>query len=383
MTLTINHVLILESDQLFAERFKQTLKHIGAFEISVMLTLKDACLHLMQSPQDLAFIPVIEGGKIVRSLRAVQPNLRLVLMAPQADYKLPDTYAGAVQAVMIKDLVDIELPAIIENAFESPLLVPGKVAKEQRAGIESIDTAILIATLNQAQLGRLVQSVVFARGTKMLAYWGELKDREAGAIAIYTGKDWASGAQKSRVQFMHLPARAGDMLLYTHRILNDYYLTLVALPETPLGELRTQASRMVVSLKKVVLGKTAPLKLPKTVPNVDGRSTFAIVWQPVKLLPTSLHIPLRRAIERLAAANACVPTHILVRPEFVHLVVNCPPGRDSTWAAYLFKNGSEQTIQQQYGVAASLWETGFYAAESDDPLSEIELNLFLERNQSE
>jgi ActR/RegA family two-component response regulator len=379
MTPTINNVLILEPDKEFAQRFMRTLKHIGAFTIAAMPTLKEACLHLMQAPQDLAFIPVTEGDKIVRSLRAVQPNLRLVLMTPQADYELPNMYAGAVQAVMIKPLMDIELPAIIEDAFDNPLISPG-TAKAVEDEIAALDTAILIATLNQAQLGRLVQSVVFAQGTKMLAYWGELKEREAGAVAIYAGKNWSGGAQRSRVQFMHLPARAGDMLLYTHHILEDYYLTLVALPETPLGELRAQASRMVVSLKKVVMGKTAPLTLPEIKTNIDGRSTFAIVWQPVQALPTSLHIPLRRAIERLAVANACVPTHILVRAEFVHLVVNCPPGRDSTWAAYLFKNGSEQTIQQQYGVAASLWETGFYAVASDDPLSDTELNLFLEHN---
>jgi REP element-mobilizing transposase RayT len=89
---------------------------------------------------------------------------------------------------------------------------------------------------------------------------------------------------------------------------------------------------------------------------------------------------LRRALERLAAANACVLTHTLVRPELVHLVVTCPPGRDSAWAAYLFKNGSEQVIQQQFGVAATLWDKGFYAVESADPLATAELNIFLEHN---
>ena len=178
-----------------------------------------------------------------------------------------------------------------------------------------------------------------------------------------------------------MPARAGDLLLYTHHVMEDYYLTLVALPETPLGELRTEAVRMVVSLKKIVLGRTAPLKLPEADLTVDGRPSYSLVWRPVSALPNSLFIPLRRALERLAQANACILTHILVESEFVHVVANCPPGRDSTWAAYLFKNGSEQTIQQQYGVAASLWETGFYAIAATDPLKETELHIFLERDK--
>jgi len=60
--------------------------------------------------------------------------------------------------------------------------------------------------------------------------------------------------------------------------------------------------------------------------------------------------------------------------------VTCPPGRDSAWAAYLFKNGSEQVLQQQFGVAATLWDKGFYAVESTDPLATAELNIFLEHN---
>ncbi len=377
MTGSIKNILILESNSQWAERLRQTLAGIGSFSISHVPTIKEACLNLMQQPQDLAFIPIVEGAKIMRSLHAVQPDLRLVLMTPQAEYELPDEYAGSVQAVLIKPLMDVELPAILENASDHPMFVSGVATKETQEEIDALDTAVLIATLNQARLGRLIRAVVFARGNKMLAYWGELQEKEAAMVAIFAGKDWQNGGQKSRVQFMHLPAKAGDMLLYSHQVMADYYLTLVALPETPLNELRSQAARMVVSLKKVVLGRTAPLSMPKI--DANGRSSYAIVWRPVQPLPTSLHIPLRRAVERLAAANACMLTHIRVQAEMVHLVVNCPLGREGNWAAYLFKNGSEQTIQQQYGVAATLWETGFYATQSADPLSDAELNLFFER----
>ena len=115
----------------------------------------------------------------------------------------------------------------------------------------------------------------------------------------------------------------------------------------------------------------------------NGRQkSYAIVWRPIRPIPKSLHIPLRRAIERLATANACTLGFTSVHEKLIHLVVTCPPGRDSTWAAYLFKNGSEDTIQKEYGVTATLWDTGFYAVESSEPLSEAELNLFLEREHS-
>ncbi|MCZ7670100.1 MAG: transposase [Chloroflexi bacterium] len=89
---------------------------------------------------------------------------------------------------------------------------------------------------------------------------------------------------------------------------------------------------------------------------------------------------MRRALERLAATNGCGLQQVSVQPEPIHLVVTCPPGRDSAWAAYLFKNGSEEIIQQEFNVTANLWETGYYATESEEPLTETELNLFLERD---
>lgn len=376
---SINRILILEPDIDVAARLTRTLNRIGAFTVAVQPTLKETCLYLMQTPQDLAFIPVTEGSKIVRSLRAVQSDIRLVIMTPEAEVEIPKTYAGSVQGVLIKSLMDVELPMILENVFNQPFLTTNATAARVKKETAGFDTAVLIATLNQAHLGRLIQSVVFARETHMLAYWGELKDREAAAVAVYAAREWG-GRHQSRVQFIQLPARAGDFLLYTHHVLNGYYLTLVAMPETPLGELRIEAGRMIASLKKVVLGKTVPLKLPETTAD-DGRPSFVIVWRPVSPLPNSLFIPLRRALERLAQANACVLTHVRVQAEFVHVVVNCPPGKDSTWAAYLFKNGSEQTIQQQYGVAASLWETGFYANKAVDPLTDTELQIFLEHNK--
>ncbi|NJN54102.1 MAG: hypothetical protein HC804_04695, partial [Anaerolineae bacterium] len=56
--------------------------------------------------------------------------------------------------------------------------------------------------------------------------------------------------------------------------------------------------------------------------------------------------------------------------------------RDANWVAALFKSGSEQTIQQEYGVVVSLWDAGYYATEASRPLSEAELTLFLEHSPS-
>ena len=377
--MTIKHILILEADRAFAARLAEALRQIGPFTVTAVSTVKEACLHLVQQQQDLAFIPVAEGAKIVRSLRAVQPDLRLILLAPQTEVEIPETYAGKVQGVLIKSLLHVDLPVVLQQAAERPHLLPPD-AQETSAQYPSLDTGLLVNTLYQANLGRLIHTAVFSRHAQLLAHWGELTGNEAAAIAHFTGRSWAHFSGISRVQFMHLPARAGDQLLYTQSVNEaDYLLTLVALPETPISELRHQARRLGRKLANVVQGREPPPTNLLGYDGHDGRASYALVWQAAAPLPSSLHIPLRRALERLAVENACILTHTSVKTDMVHLVVTCPPGRDSAWAAWLFKSGSEQIIQQEYGIMARLWETGYYAVESDDPLAEAELNLFLEK----
>ncbi|WP_420630356.1 response regulator [Candidatus Leptofilum sp.] len=380
MSVPMKHILVLEPDRTFALRLTHALSRIGDFNVSMVDSLKDACLQLVQNDQDLAFVPVAEGAKIVRSLRAVQPDLRIILVMPSGDEEIPVTYSGNVQGVLIKSLVDVELETLVENVWQRPMVQTGQIdSPVTQDAIRSLDIATLIATLQEAHLGRLLQTIVFARGSKLLAYWGELNESEAAAVALHVGESWQENALPSRLQFIHLPARAGDLLLFSHQVTDDFLVTIVALPEAPLTEVRQQARRMAKKLTAVVEGRIlAHTGLLGNGLGMGVRPSFVIVWRPLEPLPRQLHIPLRRAMSRLAMANACVLTHVQVQADLIQLVVTVPPGRDAGWAAYLFKNGSEQTIHQEFKAEGSLWETGFYATESAEPLTEAELNLFLD-----
>ena len=380
----IQHVLILEPDRTFALRLVHALDKIGSFNVSIVPNLREACLQLVQNDQDLAFVPVAEGAKIIRSLRAVQPNLRLILVMPSGDEEIPVTYSGNVQGVLIKSLVDVELATLMENVARRPIAPVSTQTAVSPQATPSPDVTLLIATLQEARLGRLLQTIILAQRAKVLAYWGELNANEAATVTAHVWEGWDDNLYPSRLQFIHLPARAGDLLLFTHQVAEDFLVTLVALPEAPLTEVRHQARRMVKKLKAVLEGRA----LAQTGLLGDGfgtykRPSYVLVWRPDGILPNQLHIPLRRAMNRLAAANACVLTHVQVQSDLVQLVVTVPPGRDTAWAAYLFKNGSEQTIQQAFELSGDLWEPGFYATESAEPLGEAELRLFLDSSSSE
>ena len=378
----IENILIVEADRIFAKKLTQALKKAGSYSIVTAPNVKEASLLLSRQQRDLAFIPLVEGEEVVRTLRHIQPNLRLVLVMPTANLAVPDAYAGKVQAVLLKSHVNTDLPTILKNAARQPMIIEEN-GLSQTDELPDLETAVILSVLQQAHLGKLVQTIIFAHKTNLLAHWGELNITQAATVALIAGEKWRAEPNSTIIQFIHLAARAGDLLLYSCAVANTFLLTLVALPETPIRELRQQAKAEAAKLEQVLQGKTLQETRAETVAAAANgqQSSYAIVWRPIRPVPKSLHIPLRRAIERLATANACTISFINMHERLIHLVVTCPPGRDSTWAAYLFKNGSEDTIQREYGVAASLWDTGFYAVESSVPLSEAELNLFLEREQ--
>lgn len=380
--MVVQDILILEPDKTVATRLVRALNETGSYNITAVPTIKEACLHLVQNDKNLAFIPIEEGAKIIRSLRAIQPDLRLILVTPSADIDIPVTYSGRVQGVLIEDLIEVELPTLIEEAFAQPFFVREEAEFKPISEKHSLDTAVLISTFHQAQLSKLIQTVILARGNKLLAYWGNLNEREAATVALHVGRDWpADNEDLTRIQFIHLPARAGDLLLYSNQVVDDYILTLTAQPETPINECRFQTNELIPQLINVIQGKPANaadvMAYKQDGRSAHGRVSFAIVWRPIEPLADALQTPIQQALLRLATANGCVLTHIQIQPNLIHIVATCPHDRDSSWAAYLFKSGSEQIIQQEYGVVVSLWETGYYATESSTPLQKKELDLFM------
>lgn len=370
-------ILILDPDKEFTVRLAQQIRANGYPSVLAATTVREARYHQARKKISLIFIPVSGDDKVIQALRSKQPNLRIVLMTPSPEYRVPELFSGKVQAVLIKSHLEADLPDILKQALNEPL-VSGQTKPLKSP--KRPDTALLIAVLQQANLGNLIQTAVFAKKDRVLAHWGQLNDTEVAAVAHHVGKAWPGDNHNVRVQFQRLPARSGDRLLYSRCVEGAFLLTLVALPETPLTRLRIEADQIADHLQEAMHGKDSfdtPLKTYRQ--NKQKTRTYAIVWRPLKKLPPALEIPLRRALERLAATNGCGLQKVAVQPELIHLVVTCPPGRDSAWAAYLFKNGSEEIIQQEYSVSASLWETGYYATESEEPLSETELNLFLER----
>lgn len=231
--------------------------------------------------------------------------------------------------------------------------------------------------LQQADLGTTILTIVLLRGPYVVAQRGKMSSPESAAIAVQVHDGWAERQPPAQLQFFHSAEQDEDLLLYSRPVSGGYLLTLAARPQVGLGQLRAKAELLANRLTMVRPGEVDATLIETIVAAADSPS-FVLAWRPINRLPTMMQEPLRRSLEGLAKNNACVVTHLDIRPEVVHLVVTCPPGRSSRWAAYLFKEGSEQEMQQQFELDTELWAKGYYGAESAGPLAEAELNLFLE-----
>ena len=359
----MSYVLIFETDPALTTNLRENIAALGAVTVSVVKNGREAQMALMQHPQALAFVPLTDAENIIRSLHAIQPELPVVVLMPSGE-SMPKGLANQVVGKISADDQDDKLPGLLQKHLRDAMW----------------DTAVLLNVLQQAPIGKLIKTVLFSRAHNHLAHWGELNTSQAIAVARQAGSNWDDTDYPVRIQFMYVPSRPSDFLLYTQRVQSRqkdiYLLTLIAAPETPLSRLRQQAQRLGDALLAMLQGET-PVVVPETAV-LDAKKSYALVWSPVRPLPAAIRKPLHQAIARLAQLNSCTITHLAIQAELVHLVVACPDDRDTAWAAYLFKNGSEEMIQKQFAVSANLWRTGYYATESTEPLTEAELSIFFE-----
>ncbi|HZD10140.1 MAG TPA: hypothetical protein VE553_02270 [Candidatus Binatia bacterium] len=366
----MKRILILEPDKQYATRLFEALISAGDYAVASVSTMREACLLVAQQKQDVALIPPDDGEDLIHSLRSLQSDLRLIVVVPDAGYELPPSTAERVQGTLAKSRVYDKLPQLLEEVMVQPVPVAEEAARP-------VSEATLTASLQGTVLDEFVLTALLSREQQLLVHTGTLDEQQAGRIVQRVTETW-DPAHTAQVQFIRLPSRANDLLLYTQPIAGSYLLTLVAQPDVAIGQLRHQANKLAAQVDGRQ-GRGSGIKVGEEASGPAPASTsYAIVWQPKEPFPDALRKPLRRALERTAEANACVLSHVEIGPASVQIVVSCLPGRNSAWAAHIFKQGTEKAIQEAFGVEAHLWQKGYFAAESAKPLDEADLSLFLE-----
>jgi ActR/RegA family two-component response regulator len=397
--------LVIEADGPFQRRLVVDLEAAGPYQVSVARTAGEGCRILKQQPHDLALIPLANSDALIHALRTVQPDLPLVLLADETELAIGQTVPETAQAVLLRSCLQTELPVALEQALAA---VPvDSSAEEFDVGLHllpALDTAAAKELLLELEWPDSIRAALLVTNERPLVLWGTVDSQAAQTIAhqLQAGKEMLEqGALPVQMQFIELAdeERRVNALLYTRPVAPEFgaglLLALVALPRTTVTGLRNQAGAVAGQLHDLLCGSAtvAPatvaqsLDQPSTADAPEPASnSFAIVWRAAAPLSDAAQNAIQDRLERIAQANGCLLHHTLVRPDLIHLVVTCPPGRNAAWVVHLFKHGLLAPGQNQAteGVTDAIsWARGYYASEDDAPLSEVELNLFLEQDRLE
>lgn len=396
-------ILLLDPDERQRQAAAGALRRAGISELSLASNWRHACLLLGQQPYNLALISEAAGGAdLARALRLIQADLRVVLLTAN-DQEANHLPMANTQGTLSYHKLQSDAATALAEALRQRALQ--QRALQQRvlptAAAQTSPPPLPISQmrdiLKQAITDESIENSLIALETGLVVSRGALSERLAAAIAVIVRHCWNDASFPVQVQFLHLPTLSGDHVVYAQRVQTEGHgqpellLILLARPSTSMSLLREQADgaaqRLRVASDAVMSPDTVSTALPAANGEAvgDGESanverSYAIAWHPVAPLPAVLHIPLRRVLERLANAGSCHLHYLNITPDLVHMVATCPPGGNSIWLAQHFKNGSETEIQKQFGVSARLWARGYFARESNTPLSSAEINLFLERS---
>lgn len=380
----VQRVLVLEKNQETAERLVAALKQSGPVTVSLVPTMREACLIVAQLPQDLALIPLEDAEQLLHSLRALQADLKMILTTADSQAVISNQDRQGFQGLLHTTALETELPGLLKEAEKAstPRQLTPKMGAVWTPGLARLQKACREAGLTADSSA--VQMAVVSFGEQLIGFCGRGQESQALAVVVLINRTWQKGQYTAQFQYLQLPDYYDARLIYS-RVVAGAILSLVADPETPVTALRKMADRLAryLSGTKEELTEMAPSH-PTTIGRSNGSNleerpsaTFAVAWRPIKPLPPILQKVVQDTITVLAQENGCRLRHLAVTPTIVHLVIACPAGKTAAWAVFLLKSGVNEKIQRQFGTNSTIWHKGSYATESDQPLNEAELNMLL------
>lgn len=390
----MTRILIFDSDEEAAAELKSAVETHGEHEVLVAPTLREACLVVTQFPHELAFVPRSEAENASQALLSLQPDLAVVAVAfgKEPEQLQPETegaYAVLTMDEIRENLADLLGEEATTEVTETAMAEEESPPETTAVGVESSAPSPLHGlrglneALEEAAQRAKILALLLTEDSEVLEQGGSLDEEEARLIASRISETWRP-KNSALIQFLRLPSRTSDLLLFTKPLHNEYLVTLVGLPDVGLGQAREIMDelfrRASVERRATTAGDLRePVVTAHVVrPDALDKESYALLWQPRKRLPTTLQDAIRKALEPIAEANSCALTYARVEGEVIHIVVSCPSGRNMAWVANIFKRGVEEEIQEQFGIPARLWKKGYYAAHSKAPLSQAELNLFMD-----
>lgn len=389
-----DHILLLETKSAAAQQLGDQLESFSRHKIFRVQTMREACAVVTEQTIDLALLPVTRNDSLVYSLRMLQPDIPIVLVAETGEQIVPERQMRAVNGV-------VDQAALVTAINTNPNLLdrPEELAALFRPPPDKIIGAQIGKTQGHIQPDRFpdvarallkqptIQFVMFHQGQELIGYHTSDNQEKLTAAASLVKKERQPEDDRlpaTQIQFVNPEETSAyspfpdDTLLLYSRPIGGFMMTIGAEARTPVTLLR----KLVKQIQSEFNGGhpfsrlSSGNKVLKPAIEENGLS-YVLVWKPQISLNSEYRLALQKILPAIALREGFVLQDVILNERFVHVLVSCPPQRTSAWLAQTLKHKSEMALQDRIGYRLPVWAKGYYAKQSSSPLTAAELNRYL------
>lgn len=254
----VRSLLLVTADENFGQILLYGLEQAG-YLVSIVKGKGEAVVRADEKNCDVAFLDLDLGVKAVpeigKALRALKPDIRLVVFSREADPPAMEAIHPWILMPKPYYLPDV-LNMLKEN--NAPYYQPtqSNPPSSGTRGVQTDSTALpwlqdvtkAAQHLTRLTLESSAQAALITRGEHLWAYAGQLSQNAAKELAVTVTRHWDGQKGSDLLRFVRLEATRAEHMLYATRIADEVVLALVFDAETPFSTIRSQAGQLAQSL---------------------------------------------------------------------------------------------------------------------------------------
>jgi CheY-like chemotaxis protein len=268
-------ILVIDADMAFATLLKESLEQTQLYQIT---TPNDSQAALDALAQDAWAMVILDlgltdppAGQVAKSVRAVHPELPLMVIPLDGDALPPAISALGIQGVLTKPFFLPDLSSLVARAMStqspapvSPAMAGTPEPPAQPAPVQPSrearwtgDKAELAAPLSALARELNAEAVMLTCGDDLVAHAGRLAREEAEQLGHVIIASWRASAQvakllgREKVRFEQSMQEGGDYVLYSLSTAGETVLSVALNSNTPLGIVRYHTKRTAETIAKL------------------------------------------------------------------------------------------------------------------------------------
>jgi CheY-like chemotaxis protein len=243
-------LLVVSSDNVFAELIRQHLEEVGSFRVRIAGNVRSAIDSVKEFECPLVFLDTCLAERdlleIGSQLRQAHLGIRFVVISEAGWHSAleelsPDNYLS--KPYRLSDLQEM-----MDNLFSSPHTPAPSTSEPDNNPPWLSDVSRAAQHLTRLTLESSAQAALITSDDQLWAYAGQLPQTSTGELTETVLRYWDRQKESDLVRFVHLTSTGAEHMLYATRLTKNMVLALIFDAETPFSTIHTQANQLVHSL---------------------------------------------------------------------------------------------------------------------------------------